>query len=81
MGAILLSMSANFWDWECLYTLSLKAMDEMQKINKDKTVASDSMCTFVAITSSSLTVIQVPLSLLGLPKDPQIQLKLSEPLL
>ena len=58
MGAILLSMSANFLGLGNACTpLSLKAMDEIQKINKDKTVASDSMCTFVAITSSSLTVI------------------------
>ncbi|HHU61324.1 MAG TPA: hypothetical protein GXZ55_05100 [Natronincola sp.] len=58
MGAILLSMSANFLGLGNACTpLGLKAMNHLQELNKEKDVASDAMCTFMAITSSSLTVI------------------------
>lgn len=58
MGALLLSMSANFLGLGNACTpLGLKAMGELQELNKDKAVASDAMCTFMAITASSLTVI------------------------
>lgn len=32
-------------------------MGDLQELNKDKERASDAMCTFMAVTSSSLTVI------------------------
>lgn len=58
MGALLLSMSANFLGLGNACTpLGLKAMDQLSKLNKDPKTASDAMCTFMAITSSSLTVI------------------------
>ncbi len=58
MGAILLSISANFLGLGNACTpLGLKAMNHLQELNKEKDVASDAMCTFMAITSSSLTVI------------------------
>lgn len=58
MGAILLSMSANFLGLGNACTpLGLKAMNHLQELNKEKDMASDAMCTFMAITSSSLTVI------------------------
>lgn len=58
MGALLLSMSANFLGLGNACTpLGLKAMGHLQELNKDPETASDAMCTFMAITSSSLTVI------------------------
>lgn len=32
-------------------------MGQLQELNRDKETASDAMCTFMAVTSSSLTVI------------------------
>lgn len=58
MGALLLSMSANFLGLGNACTpLGLKAMGHLQELNKDKERASDAMCSFMALTSSSLTVI------------------------
>lgn len=58
MGAVLLSMSANLLGLGNACTpLGLQAMEELQKLNKEKETASDSMCTFLAITTSSLTLI------------------------
>lgn len=58
MGAVLLSMSANFLGLGNACTpLGLKAMSQMQELNPHKETASDAMCTFMAVTSSSLTVI------------------------
>lgn len=58
MGAVLVAMSANILGLGNACTpLGLKAMGHLQELNKDKETASDAMCTFMAITSSSLTVI------------------------
>lgn len=58
MGALLLSMSANFLGLGNACTpLGLKAMGHLQELNQDKETASDAMCTFMTLTSSSLTVI------------------------
>lgn len=58
MGAILLSMSANILGLGNACTpLGIRAMEELQKINSEPESASNSMCTFLAITSSSLTII------------------------
>lgn len=58
MGAVLLSMSANFLGLGNACTpLGLKAMEHLQELNSNKNTASDAMCTFMAITASSLTVI------------------------
>ncbi len=58
MGAILLSMSANFLGLGNACTpLGLKAMAQLQELNQDGETASNAMCTFMAVTSSSLTVI------------------------
>ncbi|NLL42917.1 MAG: spore maturation protein [Firmicutes bacterium] len=58
MGALLLAMSANILGLGNACTpLGLKAMDHLQALNPHKERASDAMCTFMAITSSSLTVI------------------------
>lgn len=58
IGAIILSMSANLLGLGNACTpLGIKAMEELQKLNASKETASNSMCTFVAITASSLTLI------------------------
>lgn len=58
MGSLLLAMSANLLGLGNACTpLGLKAMGHLQELNKDKDKASNAMCTFMAITSSSLTVI------------------------
>ncbi len=58
MGALLLAISANVLGLGNACTpLGLKAMGHLQELNKDKETASNAMCTFMAITSSSLTVI------------------------
>ncbi len=65
MGAILLSMSANILGLGNACTpLGIKAIEELQKINPEPESASNSMCTFLAITSSSLTI--VPTTIIAL---------------
>ena len=58
MGAVLLRMSANFLGLGNACTpLGLKAMAHLQELNPSKDTASNAQCTFMAVTSSSLTVI------------------------
>ena len=58
MGSLLLAMSANLLGLGNACTpLGLKAMGDLQDLNRDRTTASNAMCTFMAVTSSSLTVI------------------------
>ncbi len=58
LGAILLSMAANLLGVGNAATpLGIKAMEEMQKLNKTPGVATDAMCTFLALTTSSLTLV------------------------
>ncbi len=58
MGAILLSMSANLLGLGNACTpLGIKTMEELQKLNHNPDLASNSMCTYVTITASSLTII------------------------
>lgn len=58
MGSILMSMSANILGLGNACTpLGIKAIEDLQLINPNPEQASNSMCTFIAITSSSLTVI------------------------
>ncbi|NLM68621.1 MAG: spore maturation protein [Firmicutes bacterium] len=58
VGAVLLAMSANILGLGNACTpLGIKAMEELQTLNPNKDTASNSMCTFVAITASSLTLI------------------------
>ena len=55
---MLVAMSANILGLGNACTpLGLKAMGHLQELNGDKETASDAMCTFMAITSSSLTII------------------------
>ncbi|NMB19783.1 MAG: spore maturation protein [Firmicutes bacterium] len=58
MGSLLVAMSANILGLGNACTpLGLKAMAHLQELNRDKTIASNAMCTFMSITSSSLTII------------------------
>ncbi|MBS4030774.1 MAG: nucleoside recognition protein [Clostridiales bacterium] len=58
MNAILMNMSANLLGMGSAATpFGLKAMQELQELNSDKETASDEMCTFLAVNTSSLTLI------------------------
>ncbi len=56
--AILMNMSANLLGMGSAATpFGLKAMQELQSLNPDAGSASDEMCTFLAVNTSSLTLI------------------------
>lgn len=58
LGAVALAVSANILGMANAGTaLGLRAMEELQRVNADKKRASDSMCTFVALTMGGLTII------------------------
>jgi spore maturation protein A len=58
MGAIILNISANVLGLGNAATpFGLKAMEEMQKLNTKKDVASEAMCTFLALNTSAITLI------------------------
>ncbi len=58
MNAILMNLSANVLGLGNAATpFGIKAMEEMQKINPLGETASDEMCTFLAINTSSITLI------------------------
>lgn len=58
MGAIVMNMAANILGLGNAATpLGLKAMQELQKINPNKDTASNAMCTFLAINTSSVTLV------------------------
>ncbi|MFD1427806.1 spore maturation protein A [Kroppenstedtia sanguinis] len=65
MGYILSNMSANLFGLGNAATpMGLKAMEELQKLNPDPKTASPAMCTFLALNTSSLTLI--PTTIIGL---------------
>lgn len=58
MGAMIMNMAANMLGLDNAATpLGLKAMKELQNLNADKDSATDSMIMFMAINTSSITVI------------------------
>lgn len=58
LGAIMLSISANLLGLGNAATpLGLKAMQELERLNPTPGRASDAMCTFVAVTTSGITLI------------------------
>lgn len=58
MGYILSNMIANMFGLGNAATpLGIKAMEELQKLNRDKKTASRSMITFLAINTASITLI------------------------
>jgi spore maturation protein A len=65
LGCILMNLSANILGFGNAATpFGLKAMQELQKLNPEKDSASDAMCTFLAINTSSVTL--VPATLIAL---------------
>lgn len=64
-SSIIMSMSANLLGLGNAATpLGLRAMKHMQELNDDPETATDSMCTFLAITTSSITL--VPTTIIAL---------------
>ena len=60
MGAIIMNMAANMLGLGNAATpLGIKAMQELQTLTDDKETASDSMVMFLAINTSSITLIPV----------------------
>lgn len=65
MGAIIMNMAANILGLGNSATpLGLKAMQELETLNPHKGVATNAMCTFLAINTSSVTII--PATAIGL---------------
>lgn len=60
MGAMLMNIAANMLGVGNAATpFGLKAMEELQSLNKVKNQASDAMCTFLAINTSSVQIIPI----------------------
>ena len=58
LGCILMNLSANMLGFGNAATpFGLKAMQELQKLNPYPDTASEAMCTFLAINTSSVTLI------------------------
>lgn len=58
MGAIIMNIAANMLGLGNAATpLGLKAMQELQKLSDDKETATNAMVTFLAINTSSVTII------------------------
>lgn len=58
MGAMVMNIAANFFGLGNAATpFGLKAMTELQKLNKDKNVATDSMCMFLIINTATIQLI------------------------
>ena len=66
IGSIVLNMAANMLGLGNAATpLGLMAMKELQELNKHKDTATDAMCTFLAINTSSVQII-LPATVVGL---------------
>ncbi len=66
IGSIVLNMAANMLGLGNAATpLGLKAMQELQELNPQKDRATDAMCTFLAINTSSIQLI-LPATVVGL---------------
>lgn len=64
MGAIILNLSANMLGLGNAATpFGMKAMRELQNLNKDGDEASTAMCTFLALNTSCITLI--PATMIG----------------
>jgi len=58
MGAMIMNLAANVLGLgDAATPLGLKAMQELQKLNPVKDTATDAMCMFLAINTSSVTLI------------------------
>lgn len=66
IGSIVLNMAANILGLGNAATpLGLKAMQELQELNPKKDTATNAMCTFLAINTSSVQLI-LPATVVGL---------------
>ena len=66
IGSIVLNMAANMLGLGNAATpMGLKAMKELQELNQHKDTATDAMCTFLAINTSSVQII-LPATVVGL---------------
>lgn len=58
MGAMIMNIAANMLGLGNAATpMGIKAMKELQELNEHKTVATNAMCMFLAINTSSVTLI------------------------
>lgn len=58
VGAMVMNMAANFFGLGNAATpFGLKAMTELQKLNKDKETATDAMCMFLVINTATLQLV------------------------
>lgn len=65
MGTIIMNMGANMLGLGNVATpLGLKAMAKMQELNENKDTASNAMCTFLAMNTSSIML--VPTLVIGI---------------
>lgn len=65
MGAVIMTVSANMLGLGNAVTpLGIKAMQELQKLNRDKETASAPMCTLLALCTSGFTL--VPATIIAL---------------
>ncbi len=65
LGSIVMNLSANILGLGNAATpFGLKAMEELQTLNKEKDRASPAMCTFLALNTACITII--PTMVLGL---------------
>ncbi|MDZ7797773.1 MAG: nucleoside recognition domain-containing protein [Candidatus Marinimicrobia bacterium] len=65
MGSIIMALSATMLGLGNASTpLGLKAFQDMQKLNKHKYIATNAQCTFMAMSTSSITVI--PATIIGI---------------
>ena len=77
MGAMLMNLAANWLGLSNAATpLGLKAMDELQSLNKSDDTASNSQVLFLALNTASITLI--PATIIGCllytspsPRDPE----------
>ena len=66
IGSIVLNMAANMLGLGNAATpMGLKAMKELQELNQQKDMATDAMCTFLALNTSSVQII-LPATVVGL---------------
>ena len=65
IGSIVLNMAANKGLGNVATPMGLKAMKELQELNQQKDTATDAMCTFLAINTSSVQII-LPATVVGL---------------
>ncbi len=65
MGAMIMNMAANMLGvGNAATALGLKAMQHLEELNKHRGTATNAMCTFLAINTSSITL--VPATTIGL---------------